>query len=352
MTEPRPDITRIVLVVLSILTLMLASFWILRPFLGAMIWATTIVVATWPVLLAVQRFFRGRRWPAVAVLSLVLLGLLFVPFLLSVSALVRNSDAIVTRVQELSTLQLPPAPGWVAGLPLVGAQVASAWEGFVGEGLQPLMTKSAPYASDATKWLIGRIGNVGLALIQFLLTVVIAAILWSSGEQAVAMARRFARRLGGKRGESTLDLAGAAIRGVAMGVVVTALLQSVLCGLGLWIAGVPFPAVLTVVAFVLCIAQIGPLPLLLLAVAYVFWTGSTGWGVFLLVWTIVVGPLDNFLRPILIKKGVDMPLIMVFAGVIGGLMTLGLIGIFVGPVVLAVTHALAESWATSDLSES
>ena len=132
---------------------------------------------------------------------------------------------------------------------------------------------------------------------------------------------------------------------IALGVVVTAIVQSLLAGLGLLIAGIPFAAALTTVAFILCIAQVGPLLVLGPAVGYLFWSGQTGWGVFLLVWTIVVGTMDNFVRPFLIKKGADLPLVLVFAGVLGGLMTFGLIGIFVGPVVLAVAHTLLEAWA-------
>ncbi|MCL4807590.1 MAG: AI-2E family transporter, partial [Thermoanaerobaculia bacterium] len=133
--------------------------------------------------------------------------------------------------------------------------------------------------------------------------------------------------------------------GVALGVVVTAIVQSLLAGLGLLVAGIPFASVLTAVAFILCIAQVGPILVLGPAVGYLFWTGQTGWGTALLVWTIAVGSLDNILRPYLIKKGADLPLVLVFAGVLGGLMTFGLIGIFVGPVVLAVAHTLLEAWA-------
>jgi predicted PurR-regulated permease PerM len=156
---------------------------------------------------------------------------------------------------------------------------------------------------------------------------------------------RFGRRLAGERGESVVRLAGQAIRGVALGVVVTAVVQSLLAGLGLLVAGIPFASALTALAFILCIAQVGPILVLLPAVGYLFLTDQTGWGAFLLVWTIAVGSLDNILRPILIKKGADLPLVLVFAGVLGGLMTFGLIGIFVGPVVLAVSHTLLEAWA-------
>jgi predicted PurR-regulated permease PerM len=141
-----------------------------------------------------------------------------------------------------------------------------------------------------------------------------------------------------------VSLAGAAIRGVALGVVVTALVQAVLGGIGLFVTGIPFAAVLMALMFLLCIAQIGPLLVLVPAVAWLFWSGATTLGVVLLVWTVVVGTLDNVLRPWLIKKGADLPLLLIFAGVIGGLLAFGLVGIFVGPVVLAVTYTLLEAW--------
>jgi predicted PurR-regulated permease PerM len=173
----------------------------------------------------------------------------------------------------------------------------------------------------------------------------VAAVLYANGEEAAARVRRAARRLAGERGDAVVRLAGQAIRGIALGVVVTAVAQALLAGLGLLVAGIPFAGALTALAFMLCIAQVGPILVLLPAVGYLFWSGQTGWGSFLLVWTLAVGSLDNILRPVLIRKGADLPLVLVFAGVLGGLMTFGLIGIFVGPVVLAVAQTLLDAWA-------
>jgi predicted PurR-regulated permease PerM len=131
---------------------------------------------------------------------------------------------------------------------------------------------------------------------------------------------------------------------VALGVIVTALIQTALAGIGLLVTGVPFVAVLTAIIFILCIAQLGPLLVLLGAVAWLFYTGHNAAGSVLLVWSLVVGTMDNFLRPILIKRGADLPLMLIFGGVIGGLLSFGLVGIFVGPVVLAVTYTLVDAW--------
>jgi predicted PurR-regulated permease PerM len=163
---------------------------------------------------------------------------------------------------------------------------------------------------------------------------------------------RFGRRLAGPGGEDAVWLAGQTVRGVALGVVVTALAQSVFGGLGLVIAGVPFSAILTAVMLLLSIAQIGVIPVLGCATAWLYWTGESTWGTFMLIWTIIAGTMDNFLRPVLIRKGANLPLLLVFAGVVGGLLAFGLIGIFVGPVVLAVADTLLNAWIGGDRKES
>jgi predicted PurR-regulated permease PerM len=345
-SEIRPDLARTVLSVLFILGLILGSLWILLPFLGALIWATTIVVTTWPVLAWLQKRLWGRRSLAVAVLTLVLLGVVFVPFLATVGTIVGSTDEVVARAKALAGMEVPPvAPEWIARLPLVGGKAAEAWQEYGGKGVKEVLSVAAPFAGKAAKWFASQVGSIGLSLLHFLMTVVVCAVLWSNGDEAAWRVLRFGRRLAGERGEGVVRLAGQAIRGVALGVVVTAVAQSLLAGLGLLVAGIPFAPALTAVAFFLCIAQVGPFLVLLPAVGYLFFTDQTGWGAFLLVWAIAVGSLDNVLRPYLIKKGADLPLVLVFAGVLGGLMTFGLIGIFVGPVVLAVSHTLLEAWA-------
>jgi predicted PurR-regulated permease PerM len=180
--------------------------------------------------------------------------------------------------------------------------------------------------------------------LQFVLTVVISALMYAGGEPAALAVHRFGQRLAGAQGENAVTLAGQAIRGVALGVGVTAVVQAGLGSIGLAIAGVPFAGPLCAVMLLLCIAQLGPGLVLFPAVAWVYWSGESGWGTFLLAWSMVVVALDNFLRPALIKRGADLPLLLIFAGVIGGLLAFGLVGIFVGPVVLAVAYTLLESW--------
>jgi predicted PurR-regulated permease PerM len=163
---------------------------------------------------------------------------------------------------------------------------------------------------------------------------------------------RFGHRLGDERGEMAVRLAGQAIRGVALGVVVTAVMQSVLGGIGLAIVGVPFAAVLTALMFMLCLAQVGPAPVLIPAVGWMYYSGETLWATVLLAFTIVDMTMDSVLRPILIRRGADLPMLLILAGVIGGLIAFGLLGIFVGPTVLAIAYTLLNAWmAETDEAE-
>ncbi|EXI77720.1 MAG: putative inner membrane protein [Candidatus Accumulibacter appositus] len=344
MNSSRTEIARTTLAVLFIGVLIAASGWILRPFLPALIWATMVVVATWPVMLRVQRHLGNRRAPAVMVMTVLVLLVLVVPLSLAIATLVDNAPQIVSWGRFVATFEVPPPPDWVPGLPLIGHKLDQAWMQLAVAGTSELTAKIAPYAGNLTKWFAREVGSFGLVFVQFLLTVALSAVLYSSGEKAADEARRFGRRLAGERGEGAVVLAAQAVRAVALGVGITAFVQSVLGGIGLAIAGVPFATVLTALMFMLCIAQLGPTLLLAPAVVWLYWSGDTGWGTFLLVWTVIVGTMDNFLRPLLIKQGADLPLLLILAGVIGGLLAFGLVGIFVGPVVLAVSYTLLEAW--------
>ena len=349
MAEIQRDLTRNTLAILCVLLLLVASLWVLRPFLAATVWAVMVVVATWPLLKSLQQRFGGRRAPAVAVMTLAMLLLLVIPLLLAVGTIVEHIDEAVSMVKKLVDSGLPPLPEWVGALPLVGEKISGLWAQLADSEVQALVAKATPYAAQSGKWILAELGSFGFMLIQFLLVVVLSAVLYASGEVGATKVLRFGNRLAGERGENAIILAGQAIRGVALGVGVTAIVQTVLGGIGLAIAGVPFAALLSAVMLMFCIAQIGPSLVLFPAVGWVFWTGDTSWGVFLLVWSLIVGTLDNFLRPVLIKKGADLPLLLIFFGVIGGLLGFGLVGIFVGPVVLAVTYTLLEAWIADAL---
>jgi predicted PurR-regulated permease PerM len=341
------DPTRVILNVVFVAGMIVGAFWIVRPFLPAAIWAATIVIATWPLMLRVQAVLWGRRGLAVTVMATLLLLGLIVPLVLALSTILAHIDDIMSWARSIVTWSMPPPPEWLARVPIAGARLAARWAEVAAASADEISARLAPYSRQIVGWVAGTIGDLGLLLGQFLLVVIFASILYASGETAADATRRFARRLAGSRGEHSARLAVSAIRGVALGIVVTALVQAALTAIGLFVTGVPFATVLTALVFISCIAQIGPAPVLLCAVVWMYWTGHTGWGTALLVWSLFVTSIDNVLRPILIRRGADLPLLLVFLGVVGGLLAFGIIGIFIGPVVLAVGYSLLADWVNA-----
>ena len=191
-----------------------------------------------------------------------------------------------------------------------------------------------PYVQSALQWFAVKAGSVGSTLLQFVLTTLISAIVLARGGIIRDGLLRFAHRLAGQQGYDATIRAAQAIRGVVLGVVVTALVQSAIGGTGLAISGIPAAPLLFAVMMFLCLAQLGPLPVLAPAVLWLYWSGQTGRGTLLLVVTVIALAIDNVVRPLLIRRGASLPLLLIFAGVIGGLIAFGVIGLFIGPVVL------------------
>jgi len=314
------DLTRIVFGVLLIGALLAGTFWVMKPFLLALVWASMIVAA----------------------IVLLMLLLVVVPLVAAVAAIVEQA----TRLQDIKVaeLHIPAPPDWVAGVPVVGAKVASEWSALAASTPEALVAKVSPYVGPVAAWIAAQAGNVGGFAIHLLLALALCGVLYMTGETAARGVRRFARRVHGERGDQLVLLAGASIRAVALGIVVTALVQTTLAALGLWAAGVPYVGAIAALILVFCIAQLGPSLPMLGAVAWLFYVDATIAASLLLVWTLVVASLDNVLRPILIRRGADLPLLLIMAGVIGGLLGFGLVGLFVGPVILAVAYTLIGAW--------
>lgn len=340
------DFMRYIISTVVIALLIAISIWVLLPFFAAGVWAAMIVVATWPWFMKLDRQVGNRRYLSVSMMTIGMLTFLVVPLWLSITTIVQHSGQVIDFGKSLASNGFPEAPSWLLGVPLVGQHLTDAWHTVTNSGLKSVMQEYVePHMADAGRWFIGQVGGLGGVLIQFLLVVALAAVMYAGGENAAVQVKQFGRRLGGERGLNAVILSGNAIRGVALGVGVTAIVQTTLGGVGLAIAGVPFAGLLSAVMLMLCIAQIGPSPVIVPAVIWLFWQGDqTGWAIFLTIWGGLTISIDNFLRPALIKRGADLPLLLILLGVLGGLMTFGLIGIFLGPVVLAVTYTLTLSW--------
>ena len=342
------DVARTIFQMLVLAALIVTALWIVRPFLIALVWAATITIATWPLLLQVQSLLGGKRSLAVAVMTTLSLMVLVVPLYFAVTMIGENVEELEGLSKSTMKWVLSGPPAWVSAIPLAGQRLAAGWHQLAAARSDEIRAYLTPFARTLALWFLGQVGSLGLLLVQFLLTVILTGILYANGETAADGIERFMLRLAGPEGAKALHLAAMAVRSVALGIVITALVQSRLSGTGLAIAGVPFAMLLTALMFMLAIVQIGPAPVLIGSVIWVYSTSSVTSGTVFLLWAIFCTSLDNFLRPLLIRRGANLPLLLIFAGVIGGLIAFGVIGLFIGPVVLAVTYTLLVDWVSED----
>jgi len=347
----KKDLTQITISVVLILLLAVGSVWVFMPFVAALIWASIIVISTYNFMLKLQKILWNKKGLAITVMLLFILMVILVPIAMVFGAIAMNIPEISSWFSSLSELRFQSAPEWMSGIPVIGSQLVNGWNQITSLHNDEILKKIIPFLDDVVRWFVGQAGSFGLFMIHFLITVIICGILYSKGEVAVKGLRKFATRLAGERGDAIVVLAGQAVKAVTMGVVITALIQSILGGIGLAICGVPNAGLLTAIMFVLGLTQIGAGPVLIPAVIWKYASDDPVWGTVLLVWTIIVGGSDNFIRPFLIKRGADLPILLIFAGVIGGLIAFGIVGLFIGPVILAVTYTLLKAWINEHKSE-
>jgi predicted PurR-regulated permease PerM len=331
------------LLVLLVIGLFVGVLAVVRPFTTAILFGTSLATAAWPLRQALVR--RGfRRGPTAAILLLVSLALIAFPLLAVAPTLAEQLNEGTQRLKSYFGAS-PAQPTWLAGLPIIGQRLVLGWQRLVESG-GDLKTLSAPYANDIEQTIVAAARALGDSVLQVILSLVIATMFWTNGDALVAVLHEALRRLGGATAERTLDIAAAAIRGVAYGVVGTAALQSALLAIGLAVAGVPGAAMLGFVGLLLAISQIGA-PLLILiwgGAAWWLFGQSQAWGVFMIAWGVFVGMIDNFIKPWLIGVGIQMPVSLTILGVFGGFLAFGFLGLFIGPTLIAVLFTLMQAW--------
>ncbi len=342
-SQPGYDLPKLIFAVGAISILIVISFWVLSPFLPGFVWAGMIVIATWPVYTAIRRRVRNSRWIAASVMVMLIILLFVFPLALLINSIVENSEPLMRWVKSPGQLTLPELY-WLDSIPVIGPKLFASWTTLVASGGNAMMAKIQPYLGQGAAWFLTQLLSAGKFLFHLAIMLLFSALLYLQGEEAMRGFRHFALRLAGMRGDAAVLLAAMSVRAVALGVVVTALTQAIIGGLGLGLAGVPFAAILTVLIFICCVAQLGPLLIMIPSIIYLFWTGDTTWAVVMIVWAGIVATMDGVLRPYLIKMGADLPMVLILTGVIGGMLSLGMIGLFIGPVVLAVSYTLLKAW--------
>ncbi|WP_343183167.1 AI-2E family transporter YdiK [Buchnera aphidicola (Neophyllaphis podocarpi)] len=336
------DLPQAVFSIIFIIIMIITSFWIISPFILGFSWASMVVISTWPFMLKIQSYFWNIRIFAVIFMIFILLLLFILPSVFLINNLIDNSTPLINWLTS-GNLQFPTLI-WLQDIPVLGQKIYLNYQKLLSGGGASLISKVKPYMGRTTEFFISQISHFFHFFIHLIFMLIFSSLLYWKGEKVSNLIRNFASRVSSQNGDAIVLLAGQAIRSVAVGVVVTALIQGILSWLGLLFSGIPYASLLMALIIFFCLIQIGPLFILTPAVLWLYWHGNNIFGTILLVWSCILFFLDHFLRPLLIRIGADLPNLLILSGVIGGLISFGMIGLFIGPVILLISYRLILSW--------
>jgi predicted PurR-regulated permease PerM len=339
------------------LLLVIGCFIVLRPFVSALLLALILSYSTWPIYAWGERVLKGRKGLTATLMTSSVAAVLLVPVIILGSRLAEQIAAAIRWAQRLLSEGPPDPPAWIADIPLVGHQLYEYWQG-LAHNTAELINEfvNAKLVSDLGQYLLsaGEFLLIGAAVVaqgtaQLALSLFIAFFLYRDGLEGAKRLQSVALRLWGEPGLRLLDVVGATIKSVVYGTIGTAIAQSVLTSLGLWLAGIHGVLLLGFVTFLMALTPIGAPLVWFPAALWLFYTGATGWAVFLTLWGIfIVGGADNIIRPYFISRGSDLPFVLVFLGVLGGTLAFGFLGLFLGPTLLATGYEIVRDWARVD----
>jgi len=314
---------------------------ILKPFVPLIAWGIIIAVASYPVFLKLQRVLGGRGGWAAALYTLILLAILIIPVVLLAQSLVEGVQTLTAHLKD-GTLGVPAPPDSVAGWPIIGARLYNLWKA-ASDNLSDVVLRFAPQIKSALPKLLSAAAGLGVTVLEFLLAILVGGVLLANAPAATKAVRSMFVRIFDQKGPEYHQLVSSTIHSVTSGILGVALIQTVCAGLGFLVAGLPAAGLWAVIFLIAAVLQVGML-VLIPAVIYMFAIASTTKAIIFLVWCTIVGLMDNVLKPLLLGRGVAVPIAVVFLGAIGGFVAMGIIGLFVGAVVLSVGYKLFLVW--------
>src|SRR5262245_28745912 len=334
---------------ISVIAALIAlCFTIAQPFIIPAIGGAIIAVTVFRGYEMLEAALGGRRVAAAVLITAFLLLMLVVPSVLLGESLMTGVSKLAETFKD-GEFAIPPPPARVASWPLIGEPLARFWT-LASNNLGEALRQASPLLTGLGSWLLGAAQGAGVALLQLVLAVFISGAFLAKSESASHMALAVATRLAGDRGLILADVAEQTVRSVASGILGVALIQALLAGLGFLVAGVPAAGLLTLICLITGVIQPGVVIVLIPVVIYLFSTAEPTTAVAFTIWAFLVAPVDNILKPILLGRGVDVPMLVIFVGAIGGFLTWGIIGLFLGAVVLALGYKLFLTWLTQDAS--
>ena len=335
------------LVQILLLVLFGASFWVMAPFWSPLFWGAVLAFASWPLMRLLTRWLGGRESLAAGILTLGWMLLVAVPLVWLGFNLADHVRDAVALIKDIQVDGLPEAPVWLGSIPFVGERLVATWDSIDQQGAA-LMVSIKPYLGQVGNWLLARSAQIGGGILELTLSLVFVFFFYRDGPRLAVFVHRLLERLIGERAGYYIELVAGTVQRVVNGVIGTAAAQALLALIGFLIAGVPGALVLGIVTFLLSLIPMGPPLVWIPATAWLAWKGDYTYAVFLGVWgTFIISGVDNVLKPYLISRGGNLPLVIVLLGVFGGLIAFGFIGLFIGPTLLAVAYSLLTDWSAT-----
>ena len=321
----------------------------IKPFVTPIIWGVIIAVAIYPVYQRLLAALGDRQGLAATLYTVFFLIILIVPTVLLAGTLVESVKYLATGFGN-GTLAVPPPPESVGSWPLVGEPLVEFWS-LASENIKEALQQIAPHLKVVGSWLLSTAGGTGLGILQFMVAIIISGFLLAKAKSGQHFALIIVKRFAGERGKQIIELVEATVRSVALGILGVAAIQAILAGLGFMVAGVPAAGLWALLCLLLSVVQIGILPVVIPIIIYLFNTADTFTAVAFLIWSVPVSLTDNILKPIFLSRGVKTPMAVIFIGAIGGFLASGIVGLFIGAVVLSLGYELFMNWVKEDNQE-
>lgn len=323
--------------------IVISCYRIFSPFLMPVVWGIIIAVALYPLFAKLKKLLGGKNRLTGAVFILVTLALVLVPTWLLTESLIDGTVSLGQQLQE-GTLEVPPPPEKVETWPVIGEKLYASWDA-ANRNLDVFLTKMGPQLKTIGNWLIATFTGFGAAVLQTIFALIIAGIMMMNAAGGGRLARAIGKRLAGDKGDDMVDISGATIQSVVKGVLLIAITQSVLAGLGMYVAQVPLAGLWALLVLIVAVIQLPPALILIPVAIYVFSTNdSTVTSVIFLIYALIVSGADAFLKPLFLGRGVAVPMLVILIGAIGGMIAAGIIGLFIGAVILAIGYRLFTAW--------
>jgi predicted PurR-regulated permease PerM len=320
---------------------------VLRLFALAILWAAILCFVTWPLREILLKWFRGRHNLTAGVMTVILLLVLFIPFLVVGLTFTGSIRSALHWLETHNDMTLFPLPAWVGHIPYAGRKISEYWADMT-ENADPVLNQLKPWFQEAGLWLLKHSLDFAQGVFNLAMSVLIAFFIYRDGEGIIVNLRKAFQRISGDYAQHLMDVVKTTVQSVVYGTIGTALAQGIVGGIGFAIAGVPSPMLLATFTFILGLIPFGPPIIWIGASAWLFANGHTGWGIFMVFYGLFcISGIDNFVKPYLISRHSRSSFIVTFIGVLGGLVTFGVIGVFLGPTLLAVGYSLAQEILTN-----